>query len=89
MLAVTHHLIVQYCNWTIRPTTTTWFTKYAILGDDIQIFDPEVAAKYLEVCNLLGVSINLSKSVVSEQLTPVVEYAKRTSMGSVDVSALS
>lgn len=31
----------------------------------------------------------MSKSVVSQQLVPVVEYAKRTSLGSVDVSALS
>lgn len=60
-----------------------------MLGDDIQIFDSEVAAKYLEVCESLGVSINLSKSVVSEQLIPVVEYAKRTSMKGADVSALS
>lgn len=59
------------------------------MGDDIQIFDPNVAAKYLLVCEQLGVSINLSKSVVSQQLVPVVEYAKRTSLGSTDVSALS
>lgn len=48
-----------------------------------------MAAKYLQVCSDLGVSINLSKSVVSQQLRPVVEYAKRTSLGGVDVSALS
>lgn len=41
------------------------------------------------VCDQLGVSINLSKSVVSEQIKTVVEYAKRTSFGGVDVSALS
>lgn len=48
-----------------------------------------VAKKYLEVCQNIGVGINLSKSVCSEQLVPVVEYAKRTSVSGVDVSALS
>jgi len=37
----------------------------------------------------LGVDINLSKSVVCEELGNVVEYAKRTSYKSHDVSALS
>jgi hypothetical protein len=60
-----------------------------VLGDDIQIFDEKVANRYLKVCDGLGVSINLSKSVVSKQLVPVVEYAKRTSMLGSDVSALS
>jgi hypothetical protein len=60
-----------------------------VLGDDIQIFDEKVANRYLKVCDDLGVSINLSKSVVSKQLVPVVEYAKRTSMLGSDVSALS
>jgi hypothetical protein len=59
------------------------------LGDDIQIFDKAVADKYLEICDALGVSINLSKSIVSQQLRPVVEFAKRTALGEVDVSALS
>lgn len=96
MLAITHHLIVQYCYATLHPASYYnplkkgfWYDQYEVLGDDIQIFDKDVAAKYLEVCSLLGVSINLSKSVVSKQLTPVVEYAKRTSMDGVDVSALS
>jgi len=60
-----------------------------VLGDDIQIFDEKIASRYLAVCDQLGVSINLSKSVVSKQLVPVVEYAKRTSMAGSDVSALS
>lgn len=38
----------------------------------------------------MGVSINLSKSVISEELTKItVEYAKRTSFKDVDVSAVS
>jgi len=94
MLAVTHHTILQYCAWNTYPVSFFtkyggWFTGYEVLGDDIQIFDEAVARKYLEVCEGIGVGINLSKSVVSKQLVPVVEYAKRTSVLGVDVSALS
>ena len=94
MLAVTHHLIMQYCAWSTYPVTfftkyKGWYDGYEVLGDDIQIFDKAVANKYLEACAGLGVAINLSKSVCSEQLVPVVEYAKRTSFKGIDVSALS
>jgi len=65
-----------------------WFEGYELLGDDIVIFDERVAAKYLEIMQGLGVEINLSKSVVSNPGS-VVEFAKRTSIKGVDVSAIS
>jgi len=90
MLALTHHLIVQFAyRQTHFMTRELWFSGYEILGDDIQIFDKVVADKYLEICDKLGVSINVSKSIVSQQLRPVVEFAKRTSLDGVDVSAIS
>jgi len=90
MLSLTHHLIVQFAyQQTHFLEREPWFTGYEILGDDIQIFDKAVAERYLKICDELGVSINLSKSIVSQQLRPVVEFAKRTSLDGVDVSALS
>lgn len=98
MLALTHHLIVQYCYRVTQPpqihrlgwNPLIWFDGYEILGDDIQIFDTQVAAEYVKVCNLLGVTINLSKSVVSTNPSKItVEYAKRTSFNGIDVSAIS
>jgi len=56
------------------------------LGDDIVLFDKEVADRYLLLCKHLGVEINLSKSVIATR--PVVEFAKRTGFKGVDVSAL-
>lgn len=50
------------------------------------IFDSKVATVYLSLMASLGVEINLSKSVVANR--EVVEFAKRTSMGGTDVSAL-
>lgn len=46
-----------------------------------------MADRYLSLCKQLGVGINLSKSIVAER-RPVLEFAKRTSINGVDVSAL-
>lgn len=90
MLAITHHFIVQWAYFSVYfwPFGQKWFEGYELLGDDIVIFDADVAAKYLEIMQGLGVEINLSKSVVSNPGS-VVEFAKRTSFKGVDVSAIS
>jgi len=51
------------------------------------LFEKDVADRYLSLCKQLGVSINLSKSIISES-KPVLEFAKRTSLKGKDVSAL-
>jgi len=98
MLALTHHFIVQFCaykagrvrrvyldNGATRPG---WFTKYAILGDDIVIADKEVAEMYLSVMSTLGVGIGLHKSLISGKGV-ALEFAKRTFWMGVDVSPVS
>jgi hypothetical protein len=65
-----------------------WYSDYVILGDDLVLFEKDVADRYLTLCKQIGVEINLSKSIIAESL-PVVEFAKRTSIKGVDVSALS
>nr|UPW42071.1 MAG: putative RNA dependent RNA polymerase [Xinjiang mito-like virus 69] len=92
MLNLTHHMILQYCATLVHGPLTTlpvgsWWTDYEVLGDDIVIFDPEVASKYLMIMSDLGVDINLSKSLVSN--IGVAEYAKRTVCQGLDVSPLS
>lgn len=89
MLAITHHLIVQFCAIsTGKAVGGVWFQDYEVLGDDIQIFDRDVAAMYLQVMKGLGVDISLAISVVSMD-GKVVEYAKRISLQNHDVSAIS
>lgn len=61
---------------------------YQILGDDLVIFDKDVADFYQSLCRLLGVGINLKKSILSPS-RPVCEFAKRTGLNGKDVSALS
>ena len=59
-----------------------------ILGDDLVLFDRDVATRYQLLCKQLGVGINLSKSIIAQD-RPVLEFAKRTSYYGSDVSALS
>jgi len=49
------------------------FSHYALLGDDIVIGHDMVAEQYLKIMETLGVSINLSKSVISNDFA---EFAK-------------
>jgi hypothetical protein len=71
MLAVTHHVIVRLA--ALR-AGIKGFSHYVVLGDDIVINHDIVAANYLEIMAELGVEINLSKSIVSND---IVEFAKR------------
>jgi len=73
MLALTHHTIVQVAAQ--RAGVTGLFQDYALLGDDICIGDSLVAQQYLLIMRDLGVEINLSKSLISEN--SVSEFAKR------------
>lgn len=72
MLALTHHIIVRIA--AIRVGIQS-FQDYALLGDDIVIADKAVAMSYHTIMTgILGVDINLSKSLVSSH---TFEFAKR------------
>jgi hypothetical protein len=73
MLALTHHVIVQVASY--RAGWRHFFPYYTVLGDDIVIFDQQVAKEYQNLMATLGVPINLAKSLVSEKGT--LEFAKR------------
>lgn len=73
MLAVAHHAIVQYC--ASLEGLEGWFERYAVVGDDIVIYDDVVAKRYLAVVTGLGISVSMEKSIVSEN--GVFEFCKR------------
>lgn len=72
MLALCHHFLVQFAYW--RTGGSGWFTLYLVLGDDIVIFEPKVAASYRSVMDDLGVGISYAKSLESKTS---FEFAKR------------
>jgi len=71
MLALTHHVVVQVA---AQRVGVSRFSNYAVLGDDIVINHDHVASEYLKLMELLGLSINLGKSIISLDM---VEFAKR------------
>lgn len=85
MLAYTHHFIVQCSAWMAGHPRNQLFTDYAVLGDDIVIWDTSVAKQYLSIMKELGVSIGLAKSVVSLK-GDALEFAKRTIWKGRDIS---
>nr|UPW42098.1 MAG: putative RNA dependent RNA polymerase [Guangxi sediment mito-like virus 1] len=70
MLALTHHVIVKMASLRVG---LNGFKDYCILGDDLVIRNEAVAKEYMVLMSLLGVSINLSKSVISKYFC---EFAK-------------
>jgi hypothetical protein len=88
MLNLVHHLMIQFIAVHLgKVPHGQWYADYVVLGDDLVLFDKDIADRYLSLCKQLGVSINLSKSIIAKSL-PVIEFAKRTSYKGVDVSAL-
>lgn len=71
MLALSHHVIVQCAALNAGKNQ---FEAYCILGDDIVIADDAVASEYLKLMTMLGVDINLSKSLQSLHFA---EFAKK------------
>lgn len=72
--AVAHHGVIQYLASTKGFNS---FDKYAVLGDDVVIWERDVAIAYEEFMNSIGVTINRSKSLISDELNVRVEFAKR------------
>jgi len=61
------------------------FTDYAVLGDDIVIYNQKVAKRYHYLIEALGVECNLAKSITSPKGLGL-EFAKRTLFNGMDVS---
>jgi hypothetical protein len=61
------------------------FKGYAVLGDDIVIYDSRVAKAYHSIIIGLGVECNLSKSIISPKGLGM-EFAKRIFFKGMDVS---
>jgi len=73
MLALTHHALVQFAAY--RAGEAKWFDLYAILGDDVVIAGDGVAREYRRICEEVGLSIGIAKSLVAKDKT--LEFAKK------------
>jgi hypothetical protein len=89
LFALTHHMLVWWAAWRVRPGVRFWDYALGLLGDDIVIADPEVAESYKQVMAEAEVTISIEKSLVSDK--GALEFAKRflTEGGTVDLSPVS
>jgi len=85
ILALTHHVIIQMA-YQISHQNNAFFDKYAVLGDDVVIYDERTADRYLSLIRGFGVEINMSKSVISSNGT--FEFAKRIGHAGINLSPL-
>lgn len=84
MLALTHHALVQFAAY--RAGETKWFDLYAVLGDDVVIAGDRVAQEYRRLCEEVGLSIGIAKSLVAKDKT--LEFAKKFFFRGEEVSGL-
>jgi len=62
VMAMSHHLLVFWAFVSVYPSREEKFTDYAIIGDDVVIWDPKVAFRYRQILSLLGIDISEAKS---------------------------
>lgn len=94
-MAIVHHALVQFSAYLVslqfvgteREKDLLSFTKYRVLGDDVFIWDTAVAARYLEVCEILGIEIKLAKSYKSDKA--LVNFANQTYVKTISLSPAS
>lgn len=90
--ALWHHDIVQFSYARVRARKGLpfkFFREYRILGDDVVIFNEEVAGEYrFLIENVFGITINISKSVIGDSKNSQIEYTKRLSLRGKEMSSL-
>lgn len=93
-LALIHHWLVQLAAAKVHIrnygdlSAFVWCEAYEILGDDLVIFDSDIADEYLLIMTGIGCEININKSIISRN-RPVFEFAKRLCWGTDIVSGIS
>lgn len=73
VMAYSHHVLVFSAAKTVKGSSMKTFTDYAILGDDVVIWDQEVAIEYRRLLSLLGIGVSEAKSF---EAVGLAEFAK-------------
>lgn len=63
VFALTHHAIIEFC---AHLEGISSFREYAVIGDDVAIFNEQVASRYKDILEVLEVPISIAKSVSSK-----------------------
>jgi len=89
--ALWHHDIIQFAANYERFSNgkpLKFFKNYKLLGDDVVIYDEEVALRYQSLMSQIGISINLAKSVIGDKDNNQIEFAKRLALRGQEMSSI-
>lgn len=89
--ALWHHDIIQLAaNWENfhNGKPLRFFKQYRLLGDDVVIFNTEVARRYQWLLNQIGLKINMTKSVIGDKENSQIEFTKRLALRGKEMSSL-
>lgn len=87
-----HHDIVQFSYARVRARRgkpPKFFQEYRILGDDVVIFNKEVAGEYqFLIESVFAISINMTKSVIGDSKNSQIEFTKRLALRGKEMSSI-
>jgi hypothetical protein len=87
-----HHDIVQFSYARVRARRgkpPKFFQDYRILGDDVVIFNKEVAGEYqFLIESVFAISINMTKSVIGDSKNSQIEFTKRLALRGKEMSSI-
>jgi hypothetical protein len=90
--ALWHHDIVQFAYNRLRERKglpLKFFRDYRLLGDDVVIFNAEVAGEYqILISDICGISINYQKSIVGDSKNSQIEFTKRLALRGKEMSSI-
>lgn len=65
-----------------------FFKQYRLLGDDVVIFNTKVARRYQWLLEQLGLTVNMSKSVIGDKTKSQIEFTKRLALRGTEMSSI-
>jgi hypothetical protein len=79
-----HHFVIY---WACQNIKINWLTsKYKVLGDDIMLWDGDLALEYKRLIKYIGVEISEQKTIIGK---PLFEFAKKIYFNGNHISPIS
>lgn len=87
IFSLTHHAIIEYAAF---KESIPAFRDYYMLGDDVVIYNTQVASRYIKIMKEVGVEISIPKSFIVKDKSSnhISEFAKRIMVNGEDLSPI-
>lgn len=89
LASITHHAFIHYCYFRITGNVKDVHNHYAIVGDDLVIFNEDLYKEVSKQNTIIGVEISTIKSKIPLPGMYYAEFCSRTFINKTDVSRIS